>query len=483
MPVNNLFFVPLINVSPKPTEKWRFATKTSNTYDNILTVDMVFDYTDIISEFNLTSVGPSYSYMTLFHMGTTTSTNGVAVVLRRKDLDTNPIEIGLIILEKNTPDWVEITGSFVSLSSFDGGTSNPDTDSFMFMFQYDYTGTNTIINFYVIRFVAGIVKTAPDFTFETTTAVRIQPIGNQWGFGSIPESVLDINGYTSTNSYNSYVAQNLSVDFVRTWNTLVPISSTSDEFAIFNSVHQNKSIYDVNRSGSYLDPNTSGDDTVTPNLNFQLFVPDNNFVLANLTNNAIEPAEPVTVTESTTNFQTLNPPNSYDFAVNSSSGYNIVTASSIACLLKGTYVLTKYGYQLVEKLKEDDILITHDNRETKIKKIEIVVTNNKKNPPYVVKTGQFNAFKDLYLSFGHSLLIDDIFMPAYTLSELEKKCPDETIGYYYLLMTENFHKDVIIANGVMVETWGGGYPPHFQVEGLIYETETKTGYNCRIMQK
>jgi hypothetical protein len=44
-------------------------------------------------------------------------------------------------------------------------------------------------------------------------------------------------------------------------------------------------------------------------------------------------------------------------------------------------------------------------------------------------------------------------------------------------------QDVIIANGVMVETWGGGYPPYFRVEGLTYETEKKTGYNCRVMQK
>jgi hypothetical protein len=71
MPKNNLFFVPLIDVSPSlpnGIEKWRFATKTANIYKNILTVDMVFDYNDIPASFDLTSTSP-YDYMTLFHMG------------------------------------------------------------------------------------------------------------------------------------------------------------------------------------------------------------------------------------------------------------------------------------------------------------------------------------------------------------------------------------------------------------------------------
>ena len=67
--VNSLFFPALSTITPTPIETWRVCTKTSNTYDNILTVDMTFTYTDTISAFNLTSTTP-YTYMTLFHIGT-----------------------------------------------------------------------------------------------------------------------------------------------------------------------------------------------------------------------------------------------------------------------------------------------------------------------------------------------------------------------------------------------------------------------------
>jgi hypothetical protein len=382
--------------------------------------------------------------------------------------------------------WGEIPGSFVSLSLL----GDPDSDSFMFMMQYDYSGQNTNINFYVIQFVVA-QKFSPDFTFQTSFDYSIKPMGGQWGFGSVPDSIISNDGYTSTNGYNSYVAQNLSVDYVRTWDVMVPIISANDEFAIFNASHQSKSIYDINRDGLYLPSNTAADDTITPNLNFQLFVPDddtNNDIdadtLAKLANSAIEYNQLVTITESTTNFQTLNPgSNLFNFAVNSTSGYNIVEASEISCILKGSYVLTNYGYTLIEKLKIGDVLITHDERETKIKKIDVVATNTIKNPPYVVQKGQYNAFEDLYLSFGHSLLINNIFMPAYAVDGLIKKVSNKRIGYYYSLMTDDFKKDVIIVNGVMVETWGGGYPPDFQVEGLTYETEKETGHSCRILQK
>ena len=43
--------------------------------------------------------------------------------------------------------------------------------------------------------------------------------------------------------------------------------------------------------------------------------------------------------------------------------------STVVCITPGTRILTPNGYVLIETLKDNDIITTHDNRNVAIKKI------------------------------------------------------------------------------------------------------------------
>ena len=348
--VNALFFPAVSTLGlASNTELWRVATKTSNTYNNYLVMEMVFRYFDNPTELDLTG-----KYMTLFHQGTGSSSTGFSVCLY-KDASGN-ISVGIRYKDSSGANWTDLSGSFVNLNTI-------NLDGFYIMFQYNYSSTNKIVNFYVVEYNNdnATTKTKPDFIFPTTTtpgpAVGTTNL-NQWGFGSLPQSLTlssNPNGYNNLNEYNGYIAQNVQVLYLRTWNpeNLIPDTSSTAQYAMFNS-NPTYSLYNINKTQSYVP-------ALTDKLNFQLEIPSDSTNLSDLKNNAVSPSVPVTTTTSTTNFKTL-----YDFAVNSTSGFNIVETSEIPCLLKGTQILTSTGYKSIEDIKIGEYIISHDNRHLKV---------------------------------------------------------------------------------------------------------------------
>lgn len=429
-------------------EKWHLATKTSNTYDNYLSMEMVFKYYDITSQFDITG-----KRMTLFHMGTDSSTQGIAVVLSKGTNASDPIQVGLIASDGTL--WKTISGTFYTLT-------NATTSSYYILLTYDYSGNIKNINFYVVEFNNPTTKTTPDFSFETTSGESIEPIGNQWGFGSAPQSITDSNGYLSTEGYNSYVAQNLEVSFLRTWNTNPTIPATSNTvgtYAMFNSVDSTHSLYNLNTTFTLV-PDSAGDST--SGMNFQLYLTGTTLP-TDIYNSASNPDTQVTPTTSTTNYPTLNPISSYDFAINYDTGsstnpvnsYTVSQPSNINCLLEGTKILTSQGYKLIEDIKLDDLIITGDDRIVKILGIHTTTLFAKDDEtiPYVVKKGQYGAIDDLYLSKHHCLLIDNDYYDVPYRIGLELSDIKYKVINYYHLETENYLYDTMIANGVIVETY------------------------------
>lgn len=422
-------------------EKWHVATKTSNTFDTFLTMEMVFRYYDKPSQFDITN-----KRMTLFHMGTDSSTSGVEVVLRKGVNIGDPIQLGLYASDGTA--WNEVSSSFVSLNTI-GSVAN---DAFYCLLSYNYNGSNKIINFNVVRFNnATPAKTAPDFSVTINPATNIKPIGNQWGFGSVPQSITSTDGYISTEGYNSYVAQNLEVSFLRTWNVDIPAtSSTAATYAMFNSVAPSYSLYSLNKSYTQVPVATTG-------LAFQLNM-TGNAIPTNMFNSAVNPNQQVIATTSISGWQTLNPPNSWNFAIQYGTGapnlYTFSQTSNLPCLLKGTKILTESGYKLIDDLTLDDILITADGR--KINIVEILVNPiyaKEHQAPYIVRKGHYNAIEDLYISPKHCILIDNNrFVEADKLNLEKSDMKDEVIIYYHIKTTDYF-KDVIMANGVPVETY------------------------------
>jgi hypothetical protein len=414
------------------------ATKTASNYSNVLTVEMLFQYIENTSQFNLQSSSP-YKYMTLFHMGTDSSKDGWEVCLVKKDA----INIQIGVRYSNASVWTELAGSFRTLP-------NITTNGMYFMFQYNKS--STIANFYVVD-LDNTTKTAADFVFTTTTSPSVS-VGGQWGFGSSPENIVSSGtystneGYLTINGYNSYIAENIVLNYLRTWKTVVPYtSSTSSTYAMFNSNNGAHSLYTFMKSNTYVP-------ALTPNLDFQLFIPSDSTDLAGQKNNASNPATNVTLTSSTSSYPTLNPTSQWNFASNNTTSLNLIAASAINCICKNTDILTPNGVVLIENLKVGDYILTHDNRKVSITDIKICTSISNANLiPRIIRKGNYNATHDLYLSQYHAVLVDNKFIETgYLDHDLSDK--SYQIIEYYCIKLENFLTDTLVANGVVVEAWG-----------------------------
>lgn len=467
--VNAIFFPAISTLSLSSTsELWRIATKTSNTYNNYLTMDMLFRYFDNPSELDF-----SGKYMTLFHVGSGSTSHGFSVSLYKDSVSGN-ISIGIRYLDGSVANWTDLENSFVNLSTI-------SSDGFYIMFQYNYSGSNKIINFYVVQFNGDTNKTSPDFSFETTTGPNVHTNNfHNWGFGSLPQSLVlsdNPDGYNNTNGYNGYVAQNLQLTFLRTWNpsTLIPSTSTDLEYAMFNT-NSSYSLYNLNKIYTPVPSETS-------NLNFQLEIPSDSTNLSGLSNNAVNPSVSVTTTTSTTGFQTLS-----SFAINSTSTYNIIETSDIPCVLKGSKVLTLDGYVPIENIKIGDIILSHDNRELIVEDIfcEYALSTNVKCVK--IKKGVYSDIhvtEDTCLSFHHCILIDDEFIPAEqnTIFDMET-VSGQTLYQFYCLQTSNYLTDTMIMNGIPTEVWGGWKPYDKKTHDLYPMKEREFNENGnRVLQK
>lgn len=426
----SLFYNP-IPPTAGTAQKWRIGTKTSNLYDSVLTAEMVIQYYDLPS-FDITG-----KRMTIFHMGSISSSSGIAIVLSKGTNSGDPIQVGLLI--SGGTSWNAIPASFCTLNNI----GNISTDAFYLMLTYDYSGSNTNVNFYVTTFNNSTNKTAPDFPFSTTVATNIEPIGNQWGFGASPEPITDPTGYISTEGYNCYVAQNLETSFLRTWDTVLPSSSNSPStYAMFNTVDQTYSLYHLNKTHDNVPASTS-------NLQFQLYLAGIT-IPGDMLNNAASPPLPVNVETNVSAYPTLE-----DFAINALTNYTFIQPSTIACLLEGTNILTNEGYKLIENISLDDTIITGDDRKVKVTEIhKTLFFSNNENVPRIIKKGEYNAIDDLYISNGHGILINNEYFDYPFRLNIQKSDLLNKVLTYYHLVTEDYLYDTLVANGVVVETYG-----------------------------
>lgn len=293
---NNLWFPALKTISPYyavGTQLWRVCTKTANTYNNVLTSEVAFQYYEDFATFNFLS---NTSYVTLFHIGSDSTSAGFQVCLRKTSTSSNDLFIGLRYSSGTA--WSEVSGSFYSIPNY-------KSEGTYFMFQYNISATT--VNFYVVN-LNTTSKTTYDFAYTTTSFPTFGAPGGQWGFGSPPETIASTGvntsaseGYVTNEGYNSYIAQNMIVNHFRTWNTVVPVSSSNaTTYAMFNSASSLYSLYDIMKNNTQLPYGVA-------NLNFQMKVPQANFILANISNSAITPEQLVTLTDNTSNYPTLNP--------------------------------------------------------------------------------------------------------------------------------------------------------------------------------
>ena len=133
---------------------------------------------------------------------------------------------------------------------------------------------------------------------------------------------------------------------------------------------------------------------------------------------------------------------------------------AVVCFLKGTNILTTKGEILIENLNLSHWLLNHAGKPMKLREIhQFTKEISKETTPYKIpKNANVNEFvcnKNLYLSGEHAVLFNKHFIPMNNTSFKQATRLTGDCFVYFHLVTENFYTDVIMANGIPTESYGG----------------------------
>lgn len=450
----------------------------------------VFNYTNNNSQFNLTSntqSNPGIKYMTLCNFGNSSGNPGYQICLKRDGSDTANIQIGIRYSTSNSSTWSELGNSFTSLNYINNFSS---TDTYMILFSNGGVKNNNDNPYLYVVPLNGTTQNTASRLPPNSIPINMGGI-SQWGYGSSPENILYSTsntgqyGYITTNGYNSFVSQNIQFSFIRSWQLNIPLNGTATTYGLFNTLSNNFSLFYINNNNlNIIQNNSNGSTPGTSTFSTYLMEFQLNFITGNVSgvtpnvssggvnyylyNSASSTTNPINSTGATqlqnytsgaSNYSgNLNAPNNWFVGFNGTVGTNgqiiIGQTSTLACLLKGTKILTPIGYIPIENLKVGQKILTYNFKVKEILEIhESVVYPFPDFLPCIIPKGKFNAFQDLYLSPHHGILIGNKFHCAKDL-ETEKYNTNKLLHYFHI-RTEDYFRDTLVANGVAVETYNG----------------------------
>jgi hypothetical protein len=135
------------------------------------------------------------------------------------------------------------------------------------------------------------------------------------------------------------------------------------------------------------------------------------------------------------------------------------TIVALPCILSNTLIKTPTGYEFIDNLKVNDIILTYDNREVPIinvLKYEIVNPKGNEYPIIIPKDffGLNLPNKDTYISETHAILCpqttNDWILPYNNISQFKRKHTNIT---YFNLELPNYFQDHIVVNNLPIESW------------------------------
>jgi Hint domain/Passenger-associated-transport-repeat len=161
---------------------------------------------------------------------------------------------------------------------------------------------------------------------------------------------------------------------------------------------------------------------------------------------------------------TLNPGQSYAglFAHSATSGTdNFITLSTVPCFLRGTRILTEHGEVPVESLSVGDRVVTLSGNTQAITWIgtgRVLATRGRRNAatPVIVKKSALAPnvpARDLRITKGHALLIDDVLIPVEELVNHRSILWDDRAQEVLIYHVELATHDVLLADGAPAESY------------------------------
>jgi hypothetical protein len=213
-----------------------------------------------------------------------------------------------------------------------------------------------------------------------------------------------------------------------------------------------------------------------------VFGPEGRFGTINISNMGFSPSIVLNDFSSARTYEmrvTINSSGNSESTINTNLG--LITAVgnplTLACLLKGTKILTPNGEILIENLSINDIVLTSDNREVKIIDIYNTLASSEDNL-YVIHKDTISKEipnEDLFFSGGHRVKIHGKFYhPFHNKTNLIQKCDDTKLIQFYHIKLENYLTDFLVANGLEVESLG-------DVENPEHTTWNCNGDQCILL--
>jgi hypothetical protein len=398
----SLYFPSILSTNTNPS--FREICHIDSIYADMFTTDFIF-YTDPSNILFPWTSGATQYYMTLFFIGQSNSTeHGWQICLVKRP--NNNYYIGIRYNQHPTATWVEFTDSFYQID-----LSKP----YMVLFQYHILSNNrpSILNFYVTEYNK---KTTPDFSYNILKSIndgfpdiKITGSGSNLSFGSSPENASTNYGLiTESTLYNSYQAQSTYMKFMRTWNILIPVTSTALEYSLFNSTNPTYSLYLLNVNNTYVPNNTS-------NMQYQLYIIGTG--LSNVYNYSISRQQLVSQLTTLTSVTLLKLLDGYSYTLNSVQSINENVFNSVACFKDDSTILclkeNKEVYIKIQNIRKGDLVKTLKHGYVKVNMIGKTkiynpgTTQRGKNRLYVCSPHNYPELtEELVITGCHSILED-----------------------------------------------------------------------------
>src|SRR5579872_4791108 len=183
-------------------------------------------------------------------------------------------------------------------------------------------------------------------------------------------------------------------------------------------------------------------------------------------------------TQSNTTILTSEP------ALDTASPWSMPAPSDIPCFCRGTMILTETGQVAVENLKLGDRVLTIGGEAKPIAWIghgrRRVTGSNPEARPLIVRADAFAEgvpLRDLYLTRGHSLYLDEILVPVEFLVNERSILWDDSateVTFYHIELQDH---DVLLAEGAPAESYrddgnrgqfDNSEPPRFAAANMLH---------------
>jgi len=133
---------------------------------------------------------------------------------------------------------------------------------------------------------------------------------------------------------------------------------------------------------------------------------------------------------------------------------------TIPCLLKGTLVLTPYGFIKIEDLEEGQLITTHNGTSERIIKIFHKHVIWSEDPFIDVKMYKVDGQNPLYISYWHKMLRSNGLLYAgylqLPLATKEELCgSDDMFELYHIQLNDSCNNHLVVNHGIVVESWSG----------------------------